>query len=342
MTADAELAERVRLLRSHGEQPALPPPDRRHDRTPRRAAGRAAAGQAAPPRRLQRRPPPARRALREGLAGTSVELPAPAFDGADHVYHLFIVRTTERDALREHLDEHGVSTAVHYPFPIHRTEAYAELGLGRGQPARSPSGWPRRSARCRCSRRCPTTRSAQRDRRGRRPSTGGVMTMARKDRFVRRTRPTRSRAAERRRRRLRLLGPEPRPQRHRAPRARARRRCASATPSAPRRSRERYPACRCSPTSTTCSRTPTIDAVARRDAAADPPRDRAAPRCEAGKHVLVEKPLAKTSAEARDLIEIAAAARPRADAGPHVPLQPAGQQGQRPDRRRARSARSTS
>ena len=42
------------------------------------------------------------------------------------------MRTKQRDALRAHLDERGVSTAVHYPFPIHRTEAYADLGLGEG------------------------------------------------------------------------------------------------------------------------------------------------------------------------------------------------------------------
>jgi dTDP-3-amino-3,4,6-trideoxy-alpha-D-glucose transaminase len=71
-------------------------------------------------------------ALREGLAGTAVELPEPARADGDHVYHLFIVRTTQRDALREHLDAHGVSSAVHYPFPIHRTEAYADLGLSEG------------------------------------------------------------------------------------------------------------------------------------------------------------------------------------------------------------------
>ena len=56
-------------------------------------------------------------ALREGLAGTSVELPSPAFEGADHVYHLFIVRSAARDALRAHLETYGVSSAVHYPFP---------------------------------------------------------------------------------------------------------------------------------------------------------------------------------------------------------------------------------
>jgi dTDP-4-amino-4,6-dideoxygalactose transaminase len=42
------------------------------------------------------------------------------------------VRSTERDALRSHLETHGVSTAVHYPFAIHRTEAYADLGMGHG------------------------------------------------------------------------------------------------------------------------------------------------------------------------------------------------------------------
>jgi dTDP-4-amino-4,6-dideoxygalactose transaminase len=71
-------------------------------------------------------------ALRAGLEGTSVELPSPATADGDHVYHLFIVRTTQRDALRAHLDAHGVSSAVHYPFPIHRTEAYADLGLPEG------------------------------------------------------------------------------------------------------------------------------------------------------------------------------------------------------------------
>ena len=71
-------------------------------------------------------------ALRAGLEGTSVELPTAATADGDHVYHLFIVRTKERDALREHLDSLGVSSAVHYPFPIHRTEAYADLGLPEG------------------------------------------------------------------------------------------------------------------------------------------------------------------------------------------------------------------
>jgi dTDP-3-amino-3,4,6-trideoxy-alpha-D-glucose transaminase len=132
VTDDAEVAERVRLLRSHGEQP------RYHHRivgTTARLDALQAALLRVKLRRLDATNDERRRlgaALREGLQGTSVELPEPATPDGDHVYHLFIVRTAERDALRAHLDAHGVSTAVHYPFPIHRTEAYAELGMSDG------------------------------------------------------------------------------------------------------------------------------------------------------------------------------------------------------------------
>ncbi|HXB66363.1 MAG TPA: DegT/DnrJ/EryC1/StrS family aminotransferase [Solirubrobacteraceae bacterium] len=63
------------------------------------------------------------------LAVDPVRLP---FAGADHVYHLLVVRCAERDLLREHLAERGVASAIHYPVPIHRTAAYGHLGLGPG------------------------------------------------------------------------------------------------------------------------------------------------------------------------------------------------------------------
>ena len=49
-----------------------------------------------------------------------------------HVYHLFIVETAERDALRAFLTGRGIQTGIHYPIPIHLQEAYADLGLGPG------------------------------------------------------------------------------------------------------------------------------------------------------------------------------------------------------------------
>jgi dTDP-4-amino-4,6-dideoxygalactose transaminase len=49
-----------------------------------------------------------------------------------HIYHLFVVETNHRDALREHLTEAGIQTGIHYPTPIHLQKAYADLGLGPG------------------------------------------------------------------------------------------------------------------------------------------------------------------------------------------------------------------
>lgn len=43
-----------------------------------------------------------------------------------HVFHLFVVRCTRRDALQAHLSMCGVQTLIHYPIPPHRQEAYRE------------------------------------------------------------------------------------------------------------------------------------------------------------------------------------------------------------------------
>jgi dTDP-4-amino-4,6-dideoxygalactose transaminase len=49
--------------------------------------------------------------------------------GASHVYHLYVVATSHRDALRSHLTARGVETAVHYPKALPLLPAYARLGL---------------------------------------------------------------------------------------------------------------------------------------------------------------------------------------------------------------------
>jgi dTDP-4-amino-4,6-dideoxygalactose transaminase len=49
-----------------------------------------------------------------------------------HVYHLFILETEWRDALREHLEPRGIQTGIHYPTPIHLQPAYKELAYGEG------------------------------------------------------------------------------------------------------------------------------------------------------------------------------------------------------------------
>jgi dTDP-3-amino-3,4,6-trideoxy-alpha-D-glucose transaminase len=60
----------------------------------------------------------------EALAGLDLVLP-PTADWADPVWHLYVVRTPHRDALREHLASVGVETGIHYPVPPHRQRAFA-------------------------------------------------------------------------------------------------------------------------------------------------------------------------------------------------------------------------
>ena len=132
VTRDEDLADQVRLLRSHGERPRY-----RHRvvGTTARLDALQAAILSVKLDRLEgwnQRRRELGAALRDGLRDSAVELIDAPFPGADHVYHLFVVRTDARDALRRHLDQRGIASAVHYPVPIHRTEAYAHVGLGAG------------------------------------------------------------------------------------------------------------------------------------------------------------------------------------------------------------------
>lgn len=65
------------------------------------------------------------------LKGASILLPAIA-DGANPVWHLFVVRSKRRDALQRHLKAFGVNSLVHYPVPPHLQEAYRELNCPAG------------------------------------------------------------------------------------------------------------------------------------------------------------------------------------------------------------------
>ncbi len=52
--------------------------------------------------------------------------------GCDHVYHIFNLRTRQRDALQQTLREQGILTAIHYPVPVHLQPAYRFLGYAAG------------------------------------------------------------------------------------------------------------------------------------------------------------------------------------------------------------------
>ncbi|NOR65386.1 MAG: erythromycin biosynthesis sensory transduction protein eryC1 [Candidatus Scalindua sp.] len=65
------------------------------------------------------------------LFNSNVQLPSER-QWAKHVYHLFVIRTNRRDALKDYLQEHGVGTHIHYPIPVHLQEAYKKLGYKAG------------------------------------------------------------------------------------------------------------------------------------------------------------------------------------------------------------------
>jgi dTDP-4-amino-4,6-dideoxygalactose transaminase len=60
-----------------------------------------------------------------GLAGLPLDV--PAIRNQDHVWHLFVVRTPHRDALRARLQGAGIETGMHYPVPLHRQPCLAHL-----------------------------------------------------------------------------------------------------------------------------------------------------------------------------------------------------------------------
>ncbi len=68
---------------------------------------------------------------REAFAKSSLQL-IDVPDWALPVWHLFVVRTPQRDALAAHLAERGIGTLIHYSIAPHLQPAYRELGLAEG------------------------------------------------------------------------------------------------------------------------------------------------------------------------------------------------------------------
>jgi dTDP-4-amino-4,6-dideoxygalactose transaminase len=48
------------------------------------------------------------------------------------VYHLYVIRVQDREALQAHLNEAGIGTGIHYPIPLHLQKAYAHMGYRAG------------------------------------------------------------------------------------------------------------------------------------------------------------------------------------------------------------------
>ncbi|MDQ0506769.1 DegT/DnrJ/EryC1/StrS family aminotransferase [Xanthobacter agilis] len=69
-------------------------------------------------------------AYAQGLGDLPLALPQVAH--GDHVFHLYVVRTERRDALKAWLEAHGVGCGLHYPVPLHRQPCLAAFADGAG------------------------------------------------------------------------------------------------------------------------------------------------------------------------------------------------------------------
>ena len=67
-----------------------------------------------------------------GINNPKIAMPLEPNDDFGHIYHVFVVRCKERDALEKYLADNGIGTVKHYPYPMHLQDCYKDLGLKQG------------------------------------------------------------------------------------------------------------------------------------------------------------------------------------------------------------------
>jgi dTDP-4-amino-4,6-dideoxygalactose transaminase len=132
VTDDEQLADRVRMLREHGQQA----------KDEHAVAGWTARLDTIQALILLHKLPHLTGwiAERRAAAALYAEALAEAGDivlprvapGSHPVWHLFVIRTANRDALADFLAARQIATGRHYPSPVHLTRAYGALGYRRG------------------------------------------------------------------------------------------------------------------------------------------------------------------------------------------------------------------
>jgi dTDP-4-amino-4,6-dideoxygalactose transaminase len=131
VTDDPEIARAIRMLRNWGQERR-----HRHERNGYnyRLEGLQAAVLRVKLRRLSDWTEARRAHARlydRLLADSHVKTPAAAPDG-QHVYHVYGVRTNQRDEVLARLEKQGIQASVHYPLPVHLQLGYAGLGCREG------------------------------------------------------------------------------------------------------------------------------------------------------------------------------------------------------------------
>jgi dTDP-4-amino-4,6-dideoxygalactose transaminase len=129
-TNDVELAQRVRMMRDHGQ-------DREHYNGAVGYNSKLDSLQAGILQIKLRHLPRWTKKRREdafcyhGLLASAVTIPyEPSWSRA--VYHMYAIRTRDRDQLKSHLSAGNIATRIHYPVPIHCQKAYRNLGYKLG------------------------------------------------------------------------------------------------------------------------------------------------------------------------------------------------------------------
>ena len=69
----------------------------------------------------------------EGIKNPMIKLPLKPTAEFDHIYHVFVIRCEKRDELERYLDEKGIGTVKHYPYPMHLQECYKDLEIKKGE-----------------------------------------------------------------------------------------------------------------------------------------------------------------------------------------------------------------
>ena len=149
-TGDAALAHEIRLLRNHGAEPKY---------FHQRVGGnfRLDALQAAV-LRVKLPHLAAMDGARAGECGAlrSRSLPSAGLTGrmtlpvdlrSDHIFNQYVIRVTDRDRVRDRLQDAGIGTEIYYPVPFHLQECFASLGYRR-VPFLTPNGPHAKRWRC--------------------------------------------------------------------------------------------------------------------------------------------------------------------------------------------------